>query len=50
MIDFDAFYRQHAPAVFRFALSLPALPPYTGSPVDIPPPVADLGVALRLSL
>jgi hypothetical protein len=35
---------------FRFALDLPAVPPYLAEPVVYPPPVADFGVALRLSL
>jgi hypothetical protein len=35
---------------FRFAISVPALPPYTTAPVSIPPPVADFGLALRLTL
>jgi hypothetical protein len=35
---------------FRFALSVPAVPPYLPVAVNYPPPVADLGVALRLSL
>jgi hypothetical protein len=35
---------------FRFALDVPAVPPYLPEPVVYPPPVADLGVALRLSL
>ena len=28
----------------------PAFPPYLPEPVNIPPPVADFGVALRVSL
>jgi hypothetical protein len=35
---------------FRFAIDLPAIPPYLPGPVNLPPPVADFGVALRLSL
>lgn len=35
---------------FRFAIDVPAFPPYLEQPVTIPPPVADFGVALRLSL
>jgi len=35
---------------FRFAIDVPAVPPYLPEPVNYPPPVADFGVALRLSL
>ena len=35
---------------FRFALEAPALPPYTTAPLSVPPPLVDLGLALRLSL
>ena len=35
---------------FRFSLALPPLPPYTTVPIVLPPPVADFGVALRLTL
>ena len=35
---------------FRFAIDVPAVPPYLAEPINYPPPVADFGVALRLSL
>jgi hypothetical protein len=35
---------------FRFAIDVPAFPPYLTEPVNIPPPIADFGVALRVSL
>ncbi|HET8725231.1 MAG TPA: hypothetical protein VFM53_13630 [Anaeromyxobacteraceae bacterium] len=35
---------------FRFAIDVPAFPPYLPDPVRITPPVADFGLALRLSL
>jgi hypothetical protein len=35
---------------FRFSLDVPAFPPYLSAPVYYPPPVADFGVAVRLSL
>jgi hypothetical protein len=35
---------------YRFAIDVPAAPPYLNEPVNIPPPVADFGVALRVSL
>jgi hypothetical protein len=47
---FAAFHYGQEGGVFRFALALPAWPPYTTAPVSYPPPVADFGVALRLTL
>ena len=35
---------------FRFTIDVPAFPPYLAEPVNIPPPIADFGVALRVSL
>lgn len=35
---------------YRFTVDIPAFPPYLETPLYIPPPVADFGVALRVSL
>lgn len=39
-----------AGGAYRFTLDIPASPPYLSQAVNIPPPVADFGVALRISL
>jgi hypothetical protein len=47
---YAAFHYGQEGGAFRFAISLPPLPPYTTAPVALAPPVADFGVALRLTL